>query len=78
MGTGVTLVNLSVTVRGNIGLNPDNAYLCSGIDKGKNNFELNATTHSGILNTVLTYTIQGILFGNERLAGWTLFEIVFS
>jgi hypothetical protein len=72
---GVTPVNLSVTVEPNIGLDPDDAYICGGIDKDKSEFGLNATSDSDTLKTVLSYAIQGILFMNERLAGWALFEI---
>ncbi|KAI1457896.1 hypothetical protein F4805DRAFT_457339 [Annulohypoxylon moriforme] len=74
---GVAPVNLSVTVHPNIGLDPDDAYIVSGIDKEKNDFGLNATTHTDTLKTVLSYAIEGILWGNERLAGWSIFEIVF-
>jgi hypothetical protein len=73
---GVVPGNLSVTVHPNIGLDPDDAYVVGGIGKEEKEFGLNATTDSDTLKTVLSYIIEGILFSNERLAGWSLFELV--
>jgi hypothetical protein len=67
---GVAPINLSVTVHPNIGLDPDDACVVGGIDTNQKEFGFNATTDSDTLKTVLGYLIEGILWGNESLAGW--------
>ncbi|KAK3986110.1 hypothetical protein QBC44DRAFT_144044 [Cladorrhinum sp. PSN332] len=72
---GIAPVNLSVTVQANIGLDPPDSYLVGGVEKDKSEFGLNATTHSDILRTVLSYAIQGILWANQKLGGWSTSQI---
>ncbi|KAF6756525.1 hypothetical protein DFP72DRAFT_1007593 [Ephemerocybe angulata] len=69
-------VNLSVQVKPNIGVDPDDAYIVGAVGKDDSNFALNATTHSDTLKTVLSDAIRGILFVNEKLAGWASGKIL--
>ena len=73
---GLAPVNLSVTIHPNIGLDPDDVYVVGGVDKNEGGLGLNATTDSDTLKTVLRYIIEGILFTNEKLAGWAMGKIV--
>lgn len=73
---GAPPVNLSLSVPGSIVGAPADAYMMFGVDANSGTFGMNATQFRDVADQALNYAIQGILWVNEKMAGWAIKTIL--
>ncbi|TBU24727.1 hypothetical protein BD311DRAFT_741646 [Dichomitus squalens] len=67
-----TPISLSSAIPATIIGMPDPAHVVVGFDADKREIGINATTSTDVANTMASYAMRGILWANEKAAGWVL------